>query len=70
MVQYLRALILTEHFHRETYTRTIFMNYGKADSNFSEIEPGQKQENVSVVQIIHFVREMDCTIGIITRKMC
>jgi hypothetical protein len=43
------------------------MKYGKADSNFSEIEAGQKQENVRVVQIIRFVREMDCTIGIITR---
>jgi hypothetical protein len=45
------------------------MNYGKADSNFSEIEAGQKQENARVALIIRFVREMDCTIGIIKRKM-
>ena len=69
MVQYLPALILTELFHRETYTRTIFMNYGKADSNLSEIGAGQKKENVRVVQIIGFVRGMDYTIGIITRRM-
>jgi hypothetical protein len=45
------------------------MNYGKADSNRSEIEAGQKQGNVRVVQIIGFVREMDYTIGILTRRM-
>ena len=70
MVLYQRAQILTELFHREIYTRTIFSKYGKTDSNFSEIEAGQKQENVRVVQIIRFVRAMDCTIGRITRIMC
>jgi hypothetical protein len=70
MVLYQRALILTELFHRETYPRTIFTKYGITDFNFSEIEAGQKQENVRVVQIIRFVRAMDCTIGLIIRIMC
>jgi hypothetical protein len=70
MVLYLRALIWTELFHREIYTRTIFTKSGKIDSNFSETEAGQEQENARVVQIIRFVRAMDCIIGIIARKMC
>jgi hypothetical protein len=55
---------LTELFLRATYTRTIFLKFGKRDTNSSEIEPGQKPEDVKNVQNIPIVWEMVCITGI------
>jgi hypothetical protein len=60
---------LTEVFPRETYTRTIFLKYGKINTNASEKEAGQEPENAKNAWIILFVAEMVCTIGKKTMKM-
>jgi len=69
MAQYLIAPILTVVFPRGTSIRTIFLKSGRKNTRSSGTEAGQEPENVKNAHIIHFVREMVCTIGIKTRKM-
>jgi len=69
MVPSLLVQTLTERLHREISIKTIFILFGRQNTNYSETEAGLKQENVPNVRIIKTVWEVDFITGMVTERM-
>ena len=69
MVLFQPALTLTGVLLKGIFARIVSMRYGKRNSDLSEIETGQKPDNVNIVLRIPNVRETGCIIGMGIKKM-